>query len=132
MTQTREKWDSLVLSRGDFCMIWRCHGIPCFHFYFLFRNNAIREQLDESDFLRCHGILLFESTWSHFFQNQNSFSTITRHLNNGIWKTLYKWRFYGHGSTYMSSLHQNIWLITLHASFSQTSLVFKFNLLLIE
>ena len=33
-TQTREKWDSLVLSRGDFSMIRTCNGIPCFIFYF--------------------------------------------------------------------------------------------------
>ena len=39
MTQTREKWDSLVLSRADFCMVGGCHGIPRFRFlffYFLF------------------------------------------------------------------------------------------------
>ena len=30
-----------------------------------------------------------------------SYSTITRHINNGIWKTPYSWRFYGHGSTYV-------------------------------
>ena len=57
MTQTREKWDSLVLSRSDFCMICKCHGVPCFQFYLLFRNNAIREQLDENDLRRCYGNL---------------------------------------------------------------------------
>ena len=51
MTQTREKWDSLVLSRADFCMVGRCRGMPCFHFFiFLFRSNGKNEHLDENDF----------------------------------------------------------------------------------
>ena len=33
-------------------MIWKSHGIPCFKFYFLFRNKDKRKQLD---FRRCHG-----------------------------------------------------------------------------
>ena len=52
MTETREKWDFLVLSRTDFCIIGGCHGIPCFHFlfFFLFRSNGKKEHLDENDF----------------------------------------------------------------------------------
>ena len=53
MSQTREKWDSLVLTTGDFWMIWRCRSILCFHFDFLFRNNGIRKQLDQKDLHRC-------------------------------------------------------------------------------
>ena len=33
---------------------------------------------------------------------QRFFSKITRHIGNGIWKILYSWRFYGHGSIYTS------------------------------
>ena len=74
MTKTREKWKSLFLSRADFCMVGRRHDIPCFHFlFFLFRNNG----------------------------KKNTWMTITRHIDNGIWKILYSWRFYGHRSTYM-------------------------------
>ena len=58
MSQTREKWDCLVLRRSDFWMIWRFHGIPCFHFYFLFRTNGKREQLHENDFRHCYGDFL--------------------------------------------------------------------------
>ena len=50
MTQTREKWDFLVLSKADFCMVGRCHGIPCFHFlfiFFLFISNGNKEHLDD-------------------------------------------------------------------------------------
>ena len=44
----------LVLSSPDFWMIWRCHGIPYVHFYFLFRNNLRKRYLDESDFRYCY------------------------------------------------------------------------------
>ena len=60
MSQTREKWDSLVLSGGDFWMIWRCHNILVFIFIFLFKN-VIREQLDGNDFCRCYGHFFVES-----------------------------------------------------------------------
>ena len=60
MTQTREQWDSLVLRRADFCMVERCHGIPCFCFFiiilfFLFRSNCKKEHLDEKDFRHGYG-----------------------------------------------------------------------------
>ena len=45
-------------------MIWRCHSIPCFHFYFLFRNNGIREQLYQNDFCCCYSEIC-----SKFFLN---------------------------------------------------------------
>ena len=67
MSQTKEKWGSLVLSRGDFWMIWRCHSIPSFHFYFLFRNNGNREQMDENDFRRCYSDFFSKmSFWKYF------------------------------------------------------------------
>ena len=52
---------------------------------------------------------------------QSSFPTIMRRLDNSIWKTPYNWRFYGFGSTQVSSLHQYIWLIIVCTSFSQTT-----------
>ena len=68
MSQTREKWDSLVQTRGDFLMIRRCRSIPCFHFHFLFRNDGIREQLDQNDYVavlvfifrKCHSQVLLK------------------------------------------------------------------------
>ena len=98
----KQEENGLVLSRGDFWMIWRCHSIPCFHFYFLFRNNGIREQLYQNDFCCCYGEICFESVIPQVLDHsyvQSSFSTITRHLDNGIWKTPSSWRFYRHGST---------------------------------
>ena len=93
---------------------------------------------------------------------QSSFSTITRHIDNSTRRTPYSWRFYRCESTYVLILswvnimkskwvevpkkllagqksepvlwrtfHQDISLIII-LFFSQTNLVFKFNLLLIE
>ena len=100
-----------------------------FSFLFLFRNNGISEQLDENDFRRCYYQFFMERV---ILKVQSSFSTTTRHLDNGIWKTPYNWRFYGHGSTQVWSLHQYILLIIISLSFSQTNLVLKFNQMLIE
>ena len=56
MTQTGEKWDTPVLSWGDFWMVWMVwiyRGILCFHSYFsCLETTLIREQLDENDFRR--------------------------------------------------------------------------------
>ena len=75
MSQKRQKWDFFVLSmesylnvlsRSKSWMIWKCHGIPCFHFYFLFRNSVKREQLDEKEFCRCYGNLFSQvSFWKY-------------------------------------------------------------------
>ena len=52
MTQTREKWDFLVLSKADFYMVAR-KVRWCFVFSFfilLFRSNGKTEHLDDNDF----------------------------------------------------------------------------------
>ena len=51
MTQTTEKWDSMVSSKADFWMLWSCHGIPCFHFSFLFRSNSKKNTRMRSTFV---------------------------------------------------------------------------------
>ena len=88
MSQTRKKkWDSLAFSRGNSWMMRRCHNIPCFYFHFLFRNNSIKEQLDESNFRRSYGICFLESAipmaLDHIYV-LISFSTITRHLTTAF------------------------------------------------
>ena len=60
--------------------------------FFLFRNNVIREQLDENDFRRCY--VIFRKVLHHSYV-PSSLSTITRQLDNSIWKTPYNWIFYG-------------------------------------
>ena len=52
MTQTREKWDFLVLSKADFCMVAR-KVRWCFVFSFfilLCRSNGKTEHLDDNNF----------------------------------------------------------------------------------
>ena len=52
MTQTREKWNSLVLSRGDFYMVERCHGIPCFYFIYLFIYFCLEATIKRNTWIR--------------------------------------------------------------------------------
>ena len=89
-----KKWDFFFLNRADFWMIWRRCDIPCFHFYFLFRNNGRREQLDDSDFRHCESVIFYFSQLFPKF-----FLKITTCIDNVIWKTPYSWIFHGHGST---------------------------------
>ena len=100
ITQTREKWDSHVLSISDFWIVWRRMWLSLFLF-FLFRSNVTKWYLDESDFRNCYGSF-FESaipkvTWSQLCWS--FLSTLT--LTTAFWRTYYDWRFYGHGSRYV-------------------------------
>ena len=74
------------------------HSVFSFSFFFLFRNNVIREQLGENDFRRCYvffsGSMILK-VLDHSYV-QSSLSTTTRQLDNRIWKTPYNWIFYGH------------------------------------
>ena len=58
--------------------------------------------MDENDFRHGYGNYFKNSilkvTWYQLF---SKFWTTTRHIDNGIWKTPYSWRFYGHGSSYV-------------------------------
>ena len=45
ITQRTEKWDSLVLSKADFWMVWIYHGIPCFHIYFFCLEATVKRRL---------------------------------------------------------------------------------------
>ena len=84
----KKKWEPLVLNRGDLWMMWRCHAIPCFHFYFLFRNNGKRNKLDGNDFRLCYMVIFFESVipkvldYSYVQQLQGNLTTaFERHLS---------------------------------------------------
>ena len=100
MTQTREKWHPLVLSRTDFWMVWRCHCIPCFHFIFLFRINGKKEHWHYNDVRDCYGNFSKVLCSKFFLSNYEEYWKIfERYLK--VWKTPYSWRFYGHASTYV-------------------------------
>ena len=77
ITQTREKWDSQVLSAPDFWMVWKCHGILCVHLYFfLFRGNVRKGYLDDSDLSHFYWITAmlkfllnnYEAYWEQHFE----------------------------------------------------------------
>ena len=59
-------------------MIWKCHGILCFHFYFFFRNNG------KNDFCCCYGDFIFRKCHSKSTSSQLLDRTFTtafeRHL----------------------------------------------------
>ena len=39
----KEKCDSLVLSRSDLWMVWRCHGIPRVYCYYFYLEPTVRK-----------------------------------------------------------------------------------------
>ena len=53
------------MSRADFWMVWRHHGILNIRFIFLFRTNGKKEHLDENDFRPGYGSY-FESAIQKF------------------------------------------------------------------
>ena len=112
-------------------MIWTCHGILSFFiFIFMFRNNTIREQLGQNNFRHSYG----------FFRKYYSESIWSRRCSKfSINSYEAPWQWYLKDTlqlkilcTSVSSLHQDIELIIVCFSFTQTSLVFKFNLMLTE
>ena len=144
MSQTREKWDFLVLSRGDFEVIRKCHSISCFHFCFLFRNNGKRQQVGENGFRRCYDNFFSKVLFLKYFitimftvlsqqlwrlQCLQQLKQLPRqlHLKDTLrLNILWKWINTG------VDMYQDIWLIIVCFSISQISLVFRFNLVFIE
>ena len=95
MTKSRVKWESLVLSRADFWMVWRCHGIPCFHFYvFCVEPNARKNNLMKATSVTFMTIFSEVSFWKLLDHSYvpSSFSTISMNIENGNWKTPYSWK----------------------------------------
>ena len=100
-------------------------------FIFVFRSNVIREQLGQNNFRRCYVFFSqkyhSERTWSHRcskFSISNYEALWQRHLEGNLQLKIL-W-------TSVSSLYQDIKLIIVCFSLSQTSLVFQFNPMLIE
>ena len=145
-------------------MVWKCHTIPCFHFFFCLQLLINKTPWMRKIPVTIMAIISYVLFWKLLIINyvKNSFSTIMRHVNNGIWKTHCSWRLYRHESAYViilfwvnivtqtwakvpwelsiaqksepfrRALHQDLSLITAFFFFSQTNLVFTFNLVLIE
>ena len=63
-----------------------------FIFIFMFRNNVVKEQLGQHNFRRCYVFFFLKSIIPKVLDHndvESSGSTITKHLDNGIWKTPY-------------------------------------------
>ena len=113
MSQTREKWDSPVLSRGNFewyegAMVlvtfkWYESAMAFRVFIFIFcLETTVRENNWMGTTSATVTVFFFEGVIPKVLDHsyvQSSFSIITRHPYKSIWKTLYNCRFYGHGST---------------------------------
>ena len=100
-----------------------------FIFIFMFRSNVTSKQLGQNNFRRSYVFFFWkynsEKTWSQRcskFSSNNYEAPWQRHLKDTLQLKIL-W-------TSVSSLHQDIELIIVCFSFSQTSLVFKFNLML--
>ena len=107
ITQTIEKRISLVFNRAHFGMVGRCHSIPCFYFLFFCSDTTEKKNTSERTISVTIMVIISKvPLWSLLegYYVPSSFSTIKRHIDNGIWKILYRWRFYGHRSTYMLNL----------------------------
>ena len=130
MSQKRDKWGTCMFW-VELTFEWYEH---CLNIFIVFSSERM---LRENNCMRATSITVtlffFESV---ILKVQISFSKIMRHPHNGIWKTLNSWRFYGHGSTKWTRIFEEhctkAFNLFLHASFSHTSLVFKFNLVFIE
>ena len=107
MTQTKVKWNSLALST----LVWRCHGIPYFHFYFFLSNPMVKKkiwmrQISVTVMVITSKVLFWKlldisKNISDISYVQSTFITFIRHIENGISKIPCRWRFYGNGSTYV-------------------------------
>ena len=141
-------------------MVSRCHGVPYFHFFFLFRTNGRKEHLDENDFGHGYGsyfesaILkvtwyrlcsmfvcnIYEAHWQRHLKSTLQLKILQKWINIRTNFSLGKYEMkMGEGvrktiicTKVRAPFVKNISLITVFFFFSQTDLVFNFNLILIE
>ena len=150
MTQTRKKWNFLVLSRADFWMVWRCHGIPYFHFLFFCLEPTVKKntwmrtisitvtwyQLCSKFFLNIYEVhwqrhlkdtlqLKILQQWINIRANSSLVNIMKPKLGEGARKTISITKVWAY---FMKSIS----LIMVFFFFSEANLVFIFNLTLIE
>ena len=97
MTKTREKWESLVLNRAYFWIVWRCHDI----WFFLFRTKCRKEQLDEDGLRHCYGIFFFKVSFWKLLDHNYVLSSLRCTLTAAIDRNLTVEDFFGHWSTHV-------------------------------
>ena len=89
MSQTKEKCDSLVLSRSDLWRAWRCHGIPRVCCYYFCLEPTVRKdawmRTTSVNVMAFFSKVAFWKLLDHSYV-QSSFQIITRHIENSILK----------------------------------------------
>ena len=89
MSQTKEKCDSLVLSRSDLWIVWRCHGIPRVCCYYFCLEPTVRKdawmRTTSVTVMAFFSKVAFWKLLDHSYV-QSSFQIITRHIENSILK----------------------------------------------
>ena len=89
MSQTKEKCGSLVLSRSDLWIVWRCHCIPHVYCYY----SCVEPTVRKDAWMRTTSVtvMIFSSKvafWKLLDHSyvKSSFPIITRHIANSILK----------------------------------------------
>ena len=87
----KEKCDSLVLSRSDLWMVWRCHGIPRVYCCYFCLEPTVRKDTWMSTTSVTVMVVFFEKgilkvTWSQLCSKY--LLSRTRHIDNSILKDI--------------------------------------------
>ena len=88
MSHTKEKCDSLVLSRSDLWIVWRCHGIPRVCCYFCLEPTVRKDAWMRTTSVTVMAFFSKVAFWKLLDHSyvQSSFPIITRHIENSILK----------------------------------------------
>ena len=89
MSQTKEKCDSLDLSRSELWIVWRCHGIPRVCCYYFCLEPTVRKdawmRTTSVTVMAFFSKVAFWKLLDHSYV-QSSFPINTRHIENSILK----------------------------------------------
>ena len=89
MSQTKEKCDSLVLSRSELGIVWRCHGISRVCRYYFCLEPTVRKdawmRTTSVTVMAFFSKVAFWKLLDHSYV-QSSFQIIMRHIENSILK----------------------------------------------
>ena len=88
MSQTDKKSDSLILSRSELGIVWRCHGIPrvcCYYFCLEPTVRKVRMRTTSVTVMAFFSKVAFWKLFDHSYV-QSSFPVNTRHIENSILK----------------------------------------------
>ena len=108
MSQTKEKCDSLVLSRSYLWMVWRCHGILRVHrYYFCLEPTAGKGTCIRTTSVTFM-VILFKSNILKLLDNSYAGELLAT-LKTTFWKTPNSWIIYGNRSTSVLNISSRLW-----------------------